>query len=520
MDDTFEALGLQTQLARIAGELGYDAPTPIQREAIPMIRRGGNVAILASAGAGVVSAYGLGLLDRLARGERPSERPFALILQPTADAASAVALSLARLAAAVDGRVAVPLAGWRWTGEADLVVSTPAGAASGLSASMLKLDELEAVVLDGVDRMMELGAEESLEALLSAVPRDAQRVVTGEAGRVLDDVIERHVRRAVRVPPQPADERAVQRPTPATQPLGFLVVTDGDRSAAVARLLESCPGGAVLHTRGRRAAERLADELSLRSYSARADGPRIVVEGTASDTPCIISAQPPFDEVTMRERHAEAGGHVLVCARELPHLRQIAARAGVRLVPSAVATTPADELTAFRDRVRRALREEDVDAQLLVLAPLFEEASAAEVAAALAALTRRRTTAAETREAAETAGPAPSPQRAAAPPALTRLFISIGQKDRIGPGDLVGSITGEAQVRGEQIGRIDIRETFSIVEVESAIAEKVIQTLNGTTIRGRSVRADYDRRSTSAGAQQARGARRPRPGARPRRQSE
>ncbi len=64
------------------------------------------------------------------------------------------------------------------------------------------------------------------------------------------------------------------------------------------------------------------------------------------------------------------------------------------------------------------------------------------------------------------------------------------------PGDLVGAITGEAGITGEDVGRIDIRDTFSIVEVAAESAERVIQALNGVTLKGRSLRVDYDRKPT------------------------
>jgi ATP-dependent RNA helicase DeaD len=73
------------------------------------------------------------------------------------------------------------------------------------------------------------------------------------------------------------------------------------------------------------------------------------------------------------------------------------------------------------------------------------------------------------------------------------LFISVGERDGLRPGDLLGAITGEAGVDGREVGKIDIRESHSVVEVHDDVARKVIKALNGTTIKGRSVRADFDR---------------------------
>jgi ATP-dependent RNA helicase DeaD len=69
----------------------------------------------------------------------------------------------------------------------------------------------------------------------------------------------------------------------------------------------------------------------------------------------------------------------------------------------------------------------------------------------------------------------------------------VGERDGLRPGDLVGAITGEAGVPGDQIGRIDIKESHSVVEVHDSVAKRVIRAINGTTIKGRAVRADFDR---------------------------
>jgi ATP-dependent RNA helicase DeaD len=99
----------------------------------------------------------------------------------------------------------------------------------------------------------------------------------------------------------------------------------------------------------------------------------------------------------------------------------------------------------------------------------------------------------------------------AAVTATVRLFVSLGQRDGIGPGDLVGAITGESGIEGKQIGRIDLRESFSLVEVEAAVADRVIKALNGTTVKGRSVRVDLDRneRARGSGRPSGGGSRRP-----------
>jgi ATP-dependent RNA helicase DeaD len=89
----------------------------------------------------------------------------------------------------------------------------------------------------------------------------------------------------------------------------------------------------------------------------------------------------------------------------------------------------------------------------------------------------------------------------APPPAsFVRLFFGIGNRDGIRPGDLLGAITGEAQIRGDRVGRIELKDTFSVVEVASDVADRIISALNGTSMRGRSLRVDYDRKGGAGGS--------------------
>lgn len=513
MAETFGELGLGSKLVEAVRGRGYEEPTPLQRAAIPIVRRGGNVVIHASAGSGVMGAYGLGVLDRLARAEEGSEPgesdaaersgPRALVLVPTESAASRIADSLAGLGRAVGLRVAALAEGWPEVERgADIVVAAPA-ALDAVRASRLKLDGVESFVVDGASVILSLAGRDALEALAVSVPREAQRVVvTSERGGAVDDFVERHVRRAFSVPARAVEEGAAGRREEPTTKLEYHVVPETGKLDALAALLAR--GGAdatrVVWCRTAARAETVDARLMNRGIRGEAgEGGDVRVLAFGAEPPAegvAISYDVPFDAASLARRH-ERGGVVLVEPRELAHLRRIAEEAGLGLAPGA-AVRPAALLTGldeYRDRLRSAARDEDLAAQLLVLEPLFDEFSAVELAAAASALLRRR--APEPRARPVAAAPV-----AEAPRTWVRLFISIGQRDGVRPGDLVGAIAGEAGISGDQVGRIEIRDTFSIAEVASDVGERVIKALNGTTVKGRSLRVDYDRKTP---------ARRPRP---------
>jgi ATP-dependent RNA helicase DeaD len=508
MAENFEDLGLRPELVGVAGELGYMGPTALQSAAIPVLRRGGNLLLHASAGAGTLAAYGLALVDRLAAAAGPA-RVRALVLVPTAVDATRAAESLARYGLAVGIRVATLDAGWASTaaGAADVVVAPPALAVGAVERSRLKLEGVEALVLDGASSIFALSGQGAVETLTSLVPRDAQRVVvTAEVDAAITDYVERHLRRALRIPPVPVEEPGSRVEVEPAHRLEYQVVAEWEKVEAAAVLLARREPGRlpVVYCRSERRAAEVADLLQLRGFplaGAEADGAagRVIVTARTLETPAdalVVSYDVPFDVEGLLARH-ERGGMVLVTPRELAHLKELARRGSFELrLGAALPTAVPDRITEFRDRLRTALTEEDLGAQLLELEPLFREFSPAEVAAAASALLRRQerpapeTTPLPTRPSAAEAAPAPTPSYA-------RLFVGVGSRDGVVPSDLVGAITGEAQVKGGQIGRIEVRDTFSIVEVESQIAPRVIQAVNGITLKGRSVRVDFDRRGST-----------------------
>ena len=512
MPDGFGDLGLRPELVEGVKLLGYDAPTPLQRASVPVLRRGGNVVLNASAGAGVVGAYGLGLIDRLLGGEAVVDEEAgalrALVLVPTPEIAARTAISLARLARGTPLHVAALSPGWATSArDAEVVVATPSAALDAVHASALKLGGLLTLVIDDLASILALSAQEALESITNSVPKEAQRVVaTSERTDAVDDYIERHVRRALQIPPIPTEVEEEEATTPVEpRPVDYAIVVGGDKAASLAAFLagRESPGSVAIYCRTGARAQTLADELVLRGFrAARGTGEdvQIVVlapDEAAPDGAFVVSFDVPFDADELALRH-DAGGLVLIEPRERPHLHRIAERAGfsprARRLP--VESPAVAELEGFRAMLERAIAIEDIGAQLLVLQPLFERYSPAEVAAAASALLRRRPSApaeapAEAAEAPAVVRPRTAP---AAPPAYVRLFFGVGARDGVRPGDLVGAITGEANVTGEKIGRIEIRDNLSIVEVESDIADRVIRAVNGTTLKGRSVRVDYDRR--------------------------
>ena len=481
MGEGFQELGLSAPLLGSLEQLGFSRPTAIQRAAIPVLRRGSNALIHAGSGAGATAALGLALADRLAEGDLSGPGPQVLVITPTEERAAAIALELGRIGRAVGVTAAVRAPAW--LSDATVVVVPINRTVSLIESSALKLDQLKAVVLHDLSAIHALGEESALDTLLSTLPRDAQRIiVTSELNPAIEKFAEAHARKALHVPHRAAvpDEAPAAR-TPTTT-LEYAVVNDAQMIEQAAHF--TARGDvATVFARSRERAQRAREELPLRGQQAA-----VKLYGEESSGRAV-GLGAPYDVDTLSAAFG-SGGVVLIQAQELPHLRNIAKQANIALKAVRGSAAESSDLERFRNQLRKALNDEDLDAQLLVLSPLLHEFTAAEVAAAATALLRKRVLA------QVPVAPVTPPGAA---PAFVKLFISIGQRDGIQTRELVGAITGESGVSGDQLGRVDVRDTFSIVEISAQGAEKVIKALNGTSLRGRSLRVDYDRRGAGTG---------------------
>ncbi|MFQ5538591.1 MAG: DbpA RNA binding domain-containing protein [Gemmatimonadota bacterium] len=498
---SFDDLDLRPEVVEALASEGIESPTPLQEAALPVLRRGHNLVLAAGPGSGAATAW-MAALPELVEGAGAGTR--CLVLAPTDEEAHFLAESAARIAGAAGHTVAGVGGAWALPQLAHILVGEPTRLKAAAEASEIDLSNVQVLVTAGANIMETLGSLAVVEELLSLVPKDSQRIIT--ALPLTDEVrrfAERHARRAAVLPPTPA-EGLPGGDSPGRGLLRFRVISrreDEALVATVAELLENDHRHVLVYCRNEDRAADMGDHLTLHGFTAGAPGDdtlpvwlgvdaleaRAAAEGAEGVT--VLSADVPADADEMDRRHGLVhGGVVLVSPREIPHLRDAARRAGYALEPSPLPSVGASsDMQAFLASLCRAMDTRDVDAYLSVLQPLFGRYGAERVAAAAAALLRSRTAAPEAGTSA-----AEVPEKDAIR-GWIRLFLSVGERDGVSPRDLLGAITGEAGVPGSAVGKIDIHESHTLVEIQDNMAQKVMKALNGTTIRGRAVRADLDR---------------------------
>lgn len=331
------------------------------------------------------------------------------------------------------------------SGKVDVLAGSPTDCAALLARSALKGEEIRTVVLAWPEMLQGTPEFAAVPALLAEV-KDARRIVLSWDPAGLESLLESHARRPHVVGDLPIGENA--RPLPTLGEAKYLIASPGAQEAAITAALDGLdPGTALVWRRG--------------------------VEPAGHVNAVICADLPTRDELATL---ATVGMPVLVLAPEqLAYARSVASPLTPVPLLSGAGTAARQARATIAARVERG----DLAAELALLAPLFERYDAAEVAAAVYAVSR---------EAGSGKGEAGS-----ATPSRVKIHVNVGKKDRAGAKDIVGALIREAGLSKDDIGRIDVRDTHSMVEVAGPVAERAVARLSGMMIRGRRVNARLDR---------------------------
>lgn len=184
---SFESLGLDAELLRAVSENGYSTPTPIQKQAIPVVLEGRDLMGGAQTGTGKTAGFTLPLLQRLMRTAKPHKgrRPLrALVLTPTRELAAQVAESvdtygkyLPLKATVVFGGVSINPQKQKLVRGVDILVATPGRLLDHVGQRSVNLSNIDILVLDEADRMLDMGFIHDIRKVLALLPKSKQTLL-------------------------------------------------------------------------------------------------------------------------------------------------------------------------------------------------------------------------------------------------------------------------------------------------------------------------------------------------------
>jgi ATP-dependent RNA helicase DeaD len=537
----FEALALSPPLLQTLKDVGYEAPSPIQAACIPHLLAGHDLIGQAQTGTGKTAAFALPLLERLDLNER---QPQVLVLTPTRELAIQVAEAFQSYARHLPGFHVLPIYGGQSMSlqlrhlrrGAHVVVGTPGRIMDHLRRETLVLDGLRSVVLDEADEMLRMGFIEDVDWILERTPPERQiALFSATMPEPIRQVARRHLRdpREVKIQTRTA--------TVATVRQRYCQVSAQHKLDALTRVLEVEDADAVLiFVRTKIAATELAERLEARGYPSAAlhgDMTQALREKTieqlrnggldimvATDVAArgldvlrishVINYDIPYDaeayihRIGRTARAGRAGEAILfVAPREMRMLRVIEKATRQPIIPMQPPTQAAiagHRLNRFKQKILATLAEQKLDFFREVVGQLEQEqdVDAGDIAAALAYLIQRDrplqlpveakpVAPPPVEEARDHAEPEVRPTRRRERPRepagfpVIRYRLDVGHQHGATPQNIVGAIANEAGIESRYIGRIEIHDDYSTVDLPAGMPEEIFQHLKKVRVRQR-----------------------------------
>jgi ATP-dependent RNA helicase DeaD len=526
---TFADLALRPELQRALDGLGYEEPTPIQRESIPALLDGHDVVGQAATGTGKTAAFALPLLQRLTPG---GTAPQALVLVPTRELAIQVAEAIQRYGRELGARV-LAIYGGQPIGRqiraleagVDVVVATPGRAIDHLTRRTVGFDQLQTVVLDEADEMLDMGFAEDIEAIMQSVPKQRQTVLfSATIPARIDGLVRRYLIDPVRVRIQ---REHTQGETVRVRQVAYLVPRQ-HKANALGRLLDiESPTAALVFCRTREEVDSLGETMSARGYRAEAlhggmtqdQRDRVMARIRNKTAELLVATDVAargldidhlthvvnYDVPSSPDSYVHRIGRVGRAGREGVAITLVEPRQhrllktiekatkqkiSIETLPT-VADLRARRLELTRAALHETLQDADHEQYRVVVDTLTDDFDLMEIALAAVKLVHESGGGDEDDEIPVVSPEATPPDRQRPKPGSTStIFVSLGHAAKIRPQDLVGAIAGETSLSGRQIGAIEITHKYSTVEIPKSAEDEVIAALQATLIKGRKARVE------------------------------
>jgi ATP-dependent RNA helicase DeaD len=538
----FDALDLPAPLLRVLGELGYETPSPIQAQTIPHLLAGRDLLGQAQTGTGKTAAFALPILARL---DLSARRLQALVLTPTRELGIQVAEALQKYATHLPGFRVLPIYGGQSYGPqlaalsrgVHVVVGTPGRIIDHLERGSLDLSTLRHVVLDEADEMLRMGFIDDVETILRRTPAERQTAL-------FSATLPAPIRRIAQVHLRKPIEVTIAARTRTAEGINqrYWVVGGLHKLDALTRILEAEPFDAmIVFVRTRQATEELAERLQARGFSAAAlhgDIPQAQRERTiaalkenkidilvATDVAArgldvdrvshVVNYDVPTDPESYVHRIGRTGragrsGEALlfVAPRERGLLRAIEHATRQRIAPMELPTVQMVNdvrVARFKQKIVDTLAAGGLEEFQAVIEALETEQNipALEIAAALAKLAHGGERflllpqSREPRTLDEGADERPERprrerQQRTPEPGMATYRVEVGHVDGLRPGHLVGALTHQAPLTGKQIGRIEILDDHTLIDLTDELAPELLQQLKTVWCAGQQLRITRD----------------------------
>jgi ATP-dependent RNA helicase DeaD len=575
---SFRDLGLSEAVLLALADVGYESPSPIQAQTIPVLLSGKDMLGQAQTGTGKTAAFALPALTKI---DLARHEPQVLVLVPTRELALQVSEAFLRYAAHLKGFHVLPIYGGQsyqpqlnaLRRGVHAVVGTPGRVIDHMNRGTLKLSGLTLLVLDEADEMLRMGFIDAVESILEQTPPQRQVALFSAT---IPSPIRRIAAKHLRTPVEVTIKSKTSTATNIRQ--RYWMVSGVHKLDALTRILEAETfDGMLVFTRTKQATVELAEKLEARGFAAaplNGDIAQPLRERTvarlkagqidilvATDVAArgldvdrishVVNYDVPYDTESYVHRIGRTGragrtgeAILFIAPRERNMLRAIERATRQVIEPMNLPSVDAVNtlrIAKFKQRITESIAKGEGNLYRPVLEQLETESGMAliDIAAALASLSQgstplllaqkaerpadshsphreRDSRQEETRGApraptaqerparqerpAQQEGPAGrEPNRAresrreerprkSGPSQMETFRIEVGSVHGIKPGNIVGAIANEADIEGVHIGRVDIREDHSYVDLPEGMPKEIFKQLQKVRVAGRELR--------------------------------
>lgn len=450
----FKSLALRPELLNTLGELGYDTMTSIQAQSLPETLQGRDLIAQAKTGSGKTAAFALGVLNKL-KVER--FRVQTLVLCPTRELADQVATETRKLARGIHNIKVLTLCGGQPFGPqigslehgAHIIVGTPGRVLEHINKGTLNLKDVQQLVLDEADRMLDMGFQPEMDAIVAQVPTNRQSLLfSATYPPEIDAIAARYLNKPVRVTVEETHTN-----TSIEQRFYHCDSTEERFTALETLLLAETPASAMVFASTKREVQQICDDLHNRGFSAASlhgdleqkQRDQTLIQFSNKSVIILVATD-------VAARGLDIDNVDLVINYQLAHDSDVHVHR-VGRTGRAGASGLACSLYSGKERFKLEKLE------ALLGAPITDAVL-----------------------------PIPN---ALAPvkPEMVTLLIDGGKKNKLRPGDIVGALTNDKTISAKQIGKIHVAATKAFVAVELKLGETALKKLTEGKLKGRNFRA-------------------------------
>ena len=563
---TFEELGVSEPLRRAVEELGFENPMPVQERVIPhLLSRDGDVIVLAQTGTGKTAAFGLPVLQRI---DASVSEPQALILSPTRELCLQIASDLADFSKYMPDVKVIPVYGGSsiesqiraLRAGAQVIVATPGRLIDLINRGVVNLGKVHTVILDEADEMLNMGFLDSIDEILACVPSDRKMLLFSAT---MPDEIARIARKYMK---EPTEFVVGNRNEGAANVKHiYYMVNAKDKYLALKRIADNSPNiYAIIFCRTRRDTQEIADKLIADGYNAEAlhgdlsqqqrdivmrkfrDGVVSLLVATdvaargldVDDLTHVINYGLPDDTAVYTHRSGRTGragktgvSVAIIHSREKGKLREIEKKIGKKFERKEVPTPQhiiEKQLYNLADRIEKVkVDEEEIAKYLPGVSRKLEWLSGEDLLKRVVSLEFQRLLdyyrdAPEidfidekpTKDRKERAPRNDKDKdRRTAEKGMERIYVNMGKADGFFAGNLIEVLNHNVPGKRVDVGRIDLMPNYTLFDVPSQEARRVVDGLTGADWMGERLYSeiatdkDYQRsssrRKASSGADAA-----------------